>query len=100
MIFSTRFECVFQGTPIGKQVEPLMKDGKLVPDSLVLSLIKSTMARSGHSKFLFDGFPRTTEQARLFEKEIGNVAFVLHLEVRKTTLETSGKDAKLHSKRV
>ncbi len=99
---------VFQGTPIGKQVDQIMKDGKLVPDSIVLGLVKLTMAKSGATKFLFDGFPRTLEQSRLFEKEIGNVNFVLHLDVR-NTLETSEDDkttlgtrklTKLHSKRV
>ncbi len=80
-----------------------MKSDQLVPDALMLQLIKGVVLKSGGSKFILDGYPRTLDQASQFEKTVGNFFFTLETsgeDVNKLTLETSGKDVKLHSKRV
>ena len=52
-------------TPLGKQLSGYLERGDLVPDDLVLSLIKDrVVAAAGESGgYVLDGFPRTLEQA-------------------------------------
>lgn len=51
-------------TNLGKEVKELMADGKLVPDNIVIDVIRHFMQANGnYEKMLFDGFPRTVEQA-------------------------------------
>jgi adenylate kinase len=52
------------GTPLGKQAEPYMGPGKLVPDSLVIGLVEERLSAPDAQKgFILDGFPRTVPQA-------------------------------------
>ena len=52
------------GTPLGLQAKDIMATGGLVPDDLIISLVKERIASSDCSNgFLFDGFPRTIPQA-------------------------------------
>jgi adenylate kinase len=52
------------GTPLGKQAEPYMGPGKLVPDSLVIGLVEERLqAPDAQNGFILDGFPRTVPQA-------------------------------------
>src|SRR5207253_6136732 len=54
-----------QGTPLGEQVKPIMARGELVPDSLVLKMVRERIERPDCSHgFVFDGFPRTVTQAQ------------------------------------
>lgn len=58
-------EHVSLGTPLGTQVKPIMERGDLVPDSLVLKMVRERIERSDCSHgFVFDGFPRTVAQAQ------------------------------------
>ncbi len=59
-------EAVRQGTPLGVQAKGYMDAGKLVPDDLVIGLIKEKVSglRGG---FLLDGFPRNLEQAKMLD---------------------------------
>jgi adenylate kinase len=52
-------------TPLGKQVSGYLDRGDLVPDALVLSLIKDRVieAAGEDGGYVLDGFPRTLEQA-------------------------------------
>ncbi|MGH7571779.1 MAG: adenylate kinase [Gemmatimonadota bacterium] len=53
------------GTPLGNQAESYMKAGELVPDDVILGMVDEELDRSGCSSgAVFDGFPRTVEQAR------------------------------------
>lgn len=58
-------EAVKRGTGEGKAAKAFMDRGELVPDDLVIAMVRNrlleTDAREG---FLLDGFPRTREQAR------------------------------------
>src|SRR6266571_1555825 len=54
-----------KGTPLGKEAKPIMERGDLVPDSLVLRMIRERIERPDCSHgFVFDGFPRTVAQAQ------------------------------------
>src|SRR3989338_1050446 len=53
-------------TELGKQVESVMKAGKLVPDQLTFDLLKNRIIQNDcMNGFILDGFPRTLKQAKL-----------------------------------
>lgn len=55
-------EAVAKGTPEGKEAEGHMNKGALVPDALILSIIRKKIDHLD-SGFILDGFPRTLNQA-------------------------------------
>ena len=67
-------EEVKRGTPSGKKLEELMKNGQLVPSDMPVNLLKEAMQRAGWEKckFLIDGFPRNQENVDTWDKIIGN----------------------------
>lgn len=61
-------EAIAAGTPLGKQAKPLMDEGKLVPDELVIGIVDERIRRPDcRGGFLLDGFPRTVPQAEALE---------------------------------
>jgi adenylate kinase len=73
-------------TDIGQRAKSYMDEGELVPDDLVLELLKIRLAQSdARVGFVMDGFPRTLPQAEALDKilaEIGQrIDGVLYLEV-------------------
>lgn len=62
-------EEVKKGSELGKQADIIMKQGILLSDDLTIKIVEEFM--SNHSNalgFIFDGFPRTINQAELLEK--------------------------------
>jgi adenylate kinase len=60
------------GTPLGREAKKYYDEGKLVPDSVVLGMIKNELARpEAKDGAVFDGFPRTAAQAELVDKTLG-----------------------------
>ncbi len=56
------------GTPLGLEAKSLIDAGKLVPDEIVVEMIrKKLFDNRGANGFIFDGFPRTTEQAQALD---------------------------------
>src|SRR5690606_15048545 len=77
---------VREGTELGKQAEPLMREGRLVPDDLVIGLIEERLARGDiENGILFDGFPRTLPQAEALDAALTRLGLkmdkVISLEV-------------------
>jgi adenylate kinase len=59
-------------TALGRQAKQYYDAGKLVPDQLVLELIKRELAKpEAQDGAIFDGFPRTAAQAELVDKTLG-----------------------------
>jgi adenylate kinase len=57
-------EAVREGSELGRQAEPIMKAGGLVPDELMIEIIRERLARpDAAAGFVLDGFPRTVPQA-------------------------------------
>jgi len=57
-------EAIAEGSPLGKEADPLMERGKLVPDDLLIALIQERITREDCARgFILDGFPRTLTQA-------------------------------------
>lgn len=57
-------EAVKNGTALGTQAKSFMDRGALVPDEVVIGIVRDRSVRSDCKKgFILDGFPRTTAQA-------------------------------------
>jgi len=79
------------GTDLGKEAKTYMEKGELVPDEIVIGMIKNKLEASTTAKgFIFDGFPRTVAQAKaldnLLVKRGTPISAMLSLEVEKQEL--------------
>jgi adenylate kinase len=54
-------------TPLGLEAERIISKGGLAPDSLVMQVVEAWLA-THPAAFVFDGFPRTIEQAEAFDE--------------------------------
>ena len=76
---------VARGTELGQSVQGFLDRGELVPDHVVLDMVRTKMQELQGDGYVLDGVPRTMEQARaLYEiaVELGMTADVaLHLKV-------------------
>lgn len=56
------------GTPLGLEAKKYMDAGELVPDEVVMNMMKAKLESLSHAKgFMLDGFPRTVKQAEFLE---------------------------------
>jgi adenylate kinase len=63
---------VKQGTALGKEAKKYMDQGNLVPDDVVLGLIKEILdSKQAERGVMMDGFPRTVAQAQAVDKLLG-----------------------------
>jgi adenylate kinase len=89
-------------TPLGLQVRPILDRGDLVPDELVVALIRERLAEPDAAEgFVLDGFPRTLAQAEALDAMLAEIGrgldAVIVLEVpddvaRERMLERARKD--------
>lgn len=58
---------IIEGTSIGKQIDFAIQSGKLIPDDLMVSMVKDWLKEhaSADESVILDGFPRTLRQAEL-----------------------------------
>ena len=95
---------IAQQTPLGMEAKSFMDKGQLVPDAVVIGMIRSALESNPEVKgFLFDGFPRTPAQAaaldELMELKGTSINTMLAMEVSEQELmirllkrgETSGR---------
>lgn len=58
------------GTALGLEAKKVMEAGELVPDDLIMDLVKDRIRRDDcRQGYLFDGFPRTLGQAEAMQRE-------------------------------
>lgn len=70
------------GTPVGKQAKDYIDKGLLVPDEVVIGIIKERLAEDDcKNGFILDGFPRTTAQADALEKMGISIDYAVSIEV-------------------
>ena len=79
------------GKPVGLEAKSYMEKGELVPDSVIMRIVTERLEEgSPDDKYMFDGFPRTTEQARLLDEVLtshgGKVEKVFLLDVARDVL--------------
>jgi adenylate kinase len=86
-------DAIAAGTPVGKQVGPIMEKGGLVPDDLLDKIIGERLRmKDAENGYILDGFPRTLRQAEGFERmetahgDVTDDVFVLSIEVPRDEL--------------
>jgi adenylate kinase len=82
---------VTEGTTLGKEVQEYVARGDLVPDTLLMDVLrKPVVAASKSGGYILDGFPRTVEQGKIayaVAKDLGVEAQVaVHLDVPRDEL--------------
>ena len=79
-------EAVRNGTELGKLAKGYMDSGALVPNDLIINLMKEKIESLGKvAGIIFDGFPRTVEQAEALDKELC-VDLAINLDVDDSVL--------------
>lgn len=86
-------EAVARGTRLGLEARRYMDTGELVPDAVIIGLVRERLAQpDGRKGFVLDGFPRTPAQAealdRLLEAEGTPLARVVLFELPDEELTT------------
>lgn len=62
---------VKEGTPLGKKAKEYMDRGELVPDEVVVGMVRERLSKPDCGKgFLLDGFPRTVAQAEALDETL------------------------------
>jgi adenylate kinase len=75
-----------QGTPLGREADEYMRKGQLVPDELVLGVLRERLgAPDAQRGFILDGYPRNVAQAHSLA-EITPVDCVLYFEIPESVL--------------
>merc|ERR1712173_235399 len=91
---------VASGSETGQKLQAIMTAGELVPNEIVLGMMKAKIESNSQAKgFLIDGYPRTVDQGIEFEKKVGECTAVVYLEADNETMvkrllkraETSGR---------
>ena len=72
-------EEIAKGTDLGKRIKTFLNDGRLLPNELVINIIKSKIAEIKQG-FILDGFPRTIEQAEALDAQNLNIDAIIRLE--------------------
>lgn len=68
-------DAVRRGTPLGLKAKAFMDAGELVPDDLILDLMREILTdeESTHAGFILDGFPRTRPQAEGLDELLAEI---------------------------
>jgi adenylate kinase len=62
-------EAVAKGTPLGLEARRYMEAGELVPDAVIIGLVRERLTQpDGRKGFILDGFPRTVAQAEALDR--------------------------------
>ena len=80
-------ENVRAGTETGKKAKGFMDAGKLVPDDIVIAMVRDRISKDDVKKngFMLDGFPRTLEQAQALDK-VARIDAVVVIDIKKEEL--------------
>jgi adenylate kinase len=80
-----------EGTPLGRKAKTIMEAGELLPDAVIVDLIRERISRPDCAGgFLLDGFPRTSGQAEALDRMLAerglSVDAVVNLDVDEAKL--------------
>jgi len=75
-------EEIKKGSELGKKVEEYVKKGELVPDEIVIEVVRERLSRPDvmEKGFILDGFPRTVVQAKALD-EMVTIDAVIQIQV-------------------
>jgi len=69
---------IAEGTEMGKKAKEYMDRGELVPDAVVVGMVRDRLSRPDCANgFLLDGFPRTLAQAEALDETLKSLGIVL-----------------------
>ena len=75
-------EEIASGSELGEQVKSYTSKGELVPDEVVINIIKGRLAKDDcKNGFILDGFPRTVPQAEALDSMGVEITDVISIEV-------------------
>ena len=75
-------DAVKRETPVGKKAKAYMEAGELVPDDVIIGIVKERLERQDClSGYIFDGMPRTLVQAKALDEQQVKIDVVLSIEV-------------------
>lgn len=81
-------EAVRNGTEIGRKAKSFMDAGQLVPDEVIVGIVKERVARDDCKKgFILDGMPRTIPQAEALVAQNVKIDKVISLEIADQVIE-------------
>lgn len=84
-------------TELGQKVKEIMDSGQLVSDDITIAMLKEEVEKNPDAKgFLFDGFPRTVDQAKALDNLMESMGTKIHsvIELRVTEEEVRQRIAK------
>ncbi len=82
-------EAIKTGTEMGLAAKSYTENGALVPDEVVIGIIKERLAKDDcRDGFILDGFPRTVPQAEALDKMGVEIDMVISIEVEDETIVT------------
>ncbi len=86
------------GAPLGVEAKKFMDAGELVPDALIIGLVKERLQESDCANgYLFDGFPRTIPQAEAMKQAGVAIDFVLEIDVPFSEIIVRMSGRRVHS---
>ena len=68
-------------TPLGEIAKRYILEGKLVPDEIAVKLIKAEIIKFSEKNLLFEGFPRTLNQAKKLDEILASIDKKLDLAI-------------------
>lgn len=89
-------EAVDLGTPLGRDVRPLLDAGDLVPDDLIVKTVLERIRQPDAAEgFILDGFPRTLGQAEALDSALSDLGRPLQrvIQLRVPEDEVAGRIA-------
>jgi adenylate kinase len=71
---------IAQDTELGQRVKPILESGQLVPDELMIDLIRERLGQpDAEEGFVLDGFPRTSPQAHALDSMLDEIGRALSI---------------------
>ncbi|MBL8449148.1 MAG: adenylate kinase [Dechloromonas sp.] len=85
------------GTPLGLEAKKHMDSGGLVPDAVIIGMVKDRLQEPDcKNGYLFDGFPRTIPQAEAMKEAGVPIDFVLEVDVPDSDIITRMAGRRVH----
>lgn len=82
-------EAIKNGTPTGQKARSFMDDGKLVPDDVIIDIVRERLAQPDCEwGFILDGMPRTIAQAQALLEQGIDIDCVVSIEIADSVIET------------
>ncbi len=76
-----------EGTELGKLAKTYIDDGNLIPDEIMIAVMKDRLEQEDCQKgFILDGFPRTIAQAQALDASDIDIDVVLNIDVADATI--------------